>query len=102
MALKVDLTWPVGLIAALYTVLSLATLAAAIGRNRGLGGWLFAGGIGLLLFSDTLISLREFWNWSRGSAWILPTYYLSQLLVTATVWLELWKIRCHRKRPAFR
>ena len=95
MALKVDLTWPVGLIAALYTVLSLATLAAAIGRNRGLGGWLFAGGIGLLLFSDTLISLREFWNWSRGSAWILPTYYLSQLLVTATVWLELWKIRCH-------
>ena len=47
--------------------------------------WLFITGIGLIVFSDTLISFGEFLRWKRGNWLILPTYYLAQLCVSWTV-----------------
>ena len=74
--------------AALYAALSLTTLAAAAGRRRGFSGGAFLAGIGLLLFSDTVISFREFLGWDGIGFLILPTYLLSQVLLTLALVFE--------------
>lgn len=71
-----------------YLLASCVSLSAAIGmRAAAAERWLFTAGIGLILFSDTLISFREFLNYRRLDLLILPTYYLAQILIlNSVVW----------------
>ena len=48
---------------------------------------LYAAGIGLLLFSDTMIAQGEFARVRGASLLVLPTYYLHQILVVLSAWL---------------
>ncbi len=79
---------PVLLWAALaYLFVSCFSMGAAWGMQPGgRGKWLYVGGIGLILFSDTLIAFREFMAYTRWDFLILPTYYLAHILVTFAVW----------------
>lgn len=67
----------------MYTLVSCLALAAAAGMEapRGLKA-AYVGGIGLIVFSDTLISFSEFLQYHALRALILPTYYLAHLCVT--------------------
>ena len=63
--------------AALYTLISVAGFTTSLmTRNP-----LYIVGIALLLFSDTMIAEHDFAGNRAAGALILPTYYLSQLLV---------------------
>ena len=63
--------------AALYTLISVAGFTASLmTRNP-----LYIAGVALLLFSDTMIAEHDFVGNRAAGALILPTYYLSQLLV---------------------
>jgi hypothetical protein len=42
-------------------------------------------GIGLILFSDLCIGETDFAGNPRLKEWILPTYYLAHMLITASV-----------------
>ena len=44
--------------------------------------WAYLAGIALIVFSDTLISFKEFLRYRRFDFLILPTYYLAHLCVT--------------------
>lgn len=70
----------------LYLLVSCLSFSAAWGlelskRCRNL----FVGGIACLVFSDTLISLHNYLGVSIGYFLMLPTYYASQILITAAV-----------------
>ena len=70
-----------------YLFVSCFSMGAAWGMQPGgRGKWLYVGGIGLILFSDTLIAFREFMAYTRWDFLILPTYYLAHILVTVAVW----------------
>jgi len=74
-----------------YLFVSCFSMGAAWGMQPGgRGKWLYVGGIGLILFSDTLIALREFMAYTRWDFLILPTYYGAHILVTMAV-RELWQ-----------
>jgi len=74
-----------------YLFVSCFSMGAAWGMQPGgRGKWLYVAGIGLILFSDTLIALREFMAYTRWDFLILPTYYGAHILVTMAVW-ELWQ-----------
>lgn len=63
--------------AALYTLISVAGFTMSLmTRNP-----LYIVGIALLLFSDTMIAEHDFAGNRAAGALILPTYYLSQMLV---------------------
>jgi len=69
-----------------YLLISCVAFSAAWGmRMRPLLKWPFIAGIGLIVFSDTLISFNEFLRWKQWNWLILPTYYLAQLCVSWTV-----------------
>jgi len=70
----------------LYLLISCVGLAAAIGLKQPV--WiksLYVAGIGLVVLSDTIISFSEFLRYRGLNAWILPTYYLAHLVITASV-----------------
>ncbi len=79
---------PVLLWAALaYLFVSCFSMGAAWGITpRGRSRTLYLWGIGLILFSDTLIAFREFMAYTRWDFLILPTYYLAHMLVMLAVW----------------
>ena len=78
---------PVLLWAALaYLFVSCFSMGAAWGMQPGRSRTLYLSGIGLILFSDTLIAFREFMAYTRWDFLILPTYYLAHILVTFAVW----------------
>jgi uncharacterized membrane protein YhhN len=69
-----------------YLLISCVVFSTAWGMRMGPQlKWPFITGIGLIVFSDTLISFGEFLRWKRGDWLILPTYYLAQLCVSWTV-----------------
>lgn len=69
-----------------YLVVSCVALAAAAGaRVLGAGRWFYVAGIALIVFSDTLISFREFLAYRAWDRWILPTYYLAHISITLGV-----------------
>ena len=69
-----------------YLLISCLSLGAAFGVKGESGfRWLFIFGIGLVLFSDTLIALREFAKFGSLDFLVLPTYYLAQISVTAAL-----------------
>lgn len=70
----------------LYLLVSCVGLAAALGlRLSPMGKWLYVFGILMIVVSDTFISFNEFLKYRAFNAWILPTYYLAHLTVTAAV-----------------
>jgi len=72
-----------------YLLISCIGLAAAVGLKQSsvLKGSYIAG-IGLVVFSDTIISFSEFLHYRALNAWILPTYYLAHLTITTSILLR--------------
>lgn len=70
-----------------YLFVSCFSLGAAWGLSqRGWDKWGYVLGIGLILFSDTLIAIGEFMAYDRWDFLILPTYYLAHIVITWTLW----------------
>jgi uncharacterized membrane protein YhhN len=81
---------PLKLSALAYLLISCAALAGACGlRLRPAAKVPYVAGLGLIVFSDTLIALSDFMKVKGVSFLILPTYYLAQILVT-------WAVHCRR------
>ncbi len=77
---------PLAAAALVYLLVGSATLAAAIGvRLPAAPRALYAGGVALLVFSDTIISMVVFLR-REPLAWLIhPTYYLGQLAILASL-----------------
>lgn len=70
----------------LYTLISCFSLGAASGMQSGQAVRLtYMLGIGLILFSDTIIAFKEFTSYRELNFLILPTYYLAQISITLSV-----------------
>jgi uncharacterized membrane protein YhhN len=71
-----------------YVLVSCFSLAAAAGlRLQSATRWVFSLGIGLLMFSDTLIALRSFARVRGLGFLILPTYFASHIVITLALML---------------
>jgi uncharacterized membrane protein YhhN len=70
-----------------YLLISCFSLGAALGISSGhsVFKWLYVFGITMVLFSDTIIAFREFVKFKELDFLILPTYYLAQISVTASL-----------------
>lgn len=69
-----------------YLLISCISLGAATGISS--KSWfksLYVFGIAMVLFSDTIISLREFAGYKDLNFLILPTYYLAQISIVASL-----------------
>lgn len=84
LALRPAIPSPVLLAAVLlYLLISCVALAAAVGlRLPTPSRAAYIAGIGLIVFSDTLISFNEFLRYRKFNYLILPTYYAAHLAVT--------------------
>lgn len=73
-----------------YLLVSCVSMAAAFGlRLDLLPKAAYVAGIGLVLFSDTIIAWSEFLRYRQWNALILPTYYLAHMSVAlALFWRE--------------
>lgn len=72
----------------LYLLISCVVLAAALGLKLSPAAkWLYVFGILMIVVSDTFISFNEFLKYRAFNNWILPTYYLAHLTVTASIFL---------------
>ncbi len=77
----------------LYLLVSCVGLAAAAGlRLAPIGKWLYVFGILMVVVSDTFISFNEFLKYRTFNDWILPTYYLAHVAVTASVLTTLREV----------
>jgi len=66
-----------------YLLVSCLSLGAAVGIKGDLVvKWVFVIGIFLILFSDTIISQKDFLVYNRLDFLILPTYYLAHISIT--------------------
>ncbi|MBD0849614.1 lysoplasmalogenase family protein [Maribacter arenosus] len=66
-----------------YLLVSCASLGAALGiKAIPAVKWPYVFGIILILFSDTIISLKEFVAYDSFNFLILPTYYMAQIAIT--------------------
>lgn len=84
----------------LYLLISCVGLAAAVGlKSPALAKLIYVSGLGLVVFSDTVISFNEFLHYRGLNAWILPTYYLAHLAITASIMLRS-DLRNDRERSA--
>lgn len=69
-----------------YLVISCVSLGAAVGiRLTGAEKQAYVLGIFLILFSDTIIALKEFAAYNEFNFLILPTYYLAHISITFSV-----------------
>jgi hypothetical protein len=69
-----------------YLLISVCSLGAALGIGGDQRSRLaFILGIASLLFSDTIIALREFTGYHRFNSLILPTYYLSHIFIACSL-----------------
>ena len=67
----------------IYLLISCLSMGAAMGiKSDPLVKWAYAFGIFLILFSDTIISLKEFLGYNILNFIILPTYYLAHISIT--------------------
>jgi len=66
-----------------YLLISCFSLAAAAElRLPAMAHWCFTAGIALLVFSDTIIALKDFAGYKELGFLILPTYFASHVMVT--------------------
>jgi len=69
-----------------YLLISCFSLGAAFGlKTDPLVRWAFILGIALILFSDTIIALKEFGGYRKLNHLILPTYYASHICITLSL-----------------
>lgn len=69
-----------------YLIISTVSLGAALGIDGDKRSMLtYSFGIALILFSDTIIALREFVGYPSLDGLILPTYYLSHIFIACSV-----------------
>jgi hypothetical protein len=69
-----------------YLLISCLSLGAALGMNAAPPAkWLYVFGISMIVFSDTIIALREFVGQEQLSFLILPTYYLAHISITLSL-----------------
>lgn len=83
-------SWGLWIAVLLYLLISCVSLAAAVGLKQ--ASWVkgfYVIGLGLVVFSDTVISFNEFLHYRELNGWILPTYYLAHLAVTSSILLQL-------------
>lgn len=67
----------------IYLLVSCLSLGAAVGiKSEPLVKWTYVFAIFLILFSDTIISLKEFLGYDTLNFLILPTYYLAHMSIT--------------------
>lgn len=83
-ALRPVLSPPVLLVSVLaYLLVSCFSLAVATGLSLPrTTRWCFSSGIALLVFSDTIIALKDFVGYTNLGILILPTYFASHIVVT--------------------
>ena len=84
LVLRPAISEPVLLAAVLaYLLISCFSLSAAAGlRLSAMTRWCFTAGIALLVFSDTIIALKDFAGYNELGFLILPTYFASHIMVT--------------------
>lgn len=81
-----------------YLLISCFSLGAALGiSGHSTFKWLFAFGIVMVLFSDTIIALREFVKYEDLDFLILPTYYVAQISVIASLISRYLKSNINQK-----
>ncbi|MDR3143158.1 MAG: lysoplasmalogenase [Tannerellaceae bacterium] len=69
-----------------YLLISCLSLGAALGMNATLPvKWIYVFGVSMIVFSDTVIALREFAGQEQLSFLILPTYYLAHISITLSL-----------------
>jgi len=72
-----------------YLVVSCVSLGAAFGiKAAAQVKWPYVVGIASILFSDTIISFKEFMNYNSLNILILPTYYLAQICITIALYTK--------------
>ena len=78
---------PILLIAVLiYLLISCISPGAAINlKGKSIVRWSYFAGIALILFSDTIISFKEFTSYQKMNFLILPTYYAAHIIITYAV-----------------
>jgi uncharacterized membrane protein YhhN len=82
----------------IYLLISCFSLGAAVGiKSDPVVKWAYAFGIFLILFSDTIISLKEFLGYSVLDFIILPTYYLAHISITFSLIKKVDFSRAKRK-----
>ena len=65
-----------------YLIISCFSLGAAVGIRANFAvKWSYVFGVFLILFSDTIIALREFMGYDNLNFLILPTYYLAHIAI---------------------
>ena len=78
--------------ALLYLLISCVSMAAACGLQlRWPAKTCYVAGIGLVLFSDTIIAFSEFLHYRQWNSLILPTYYLAHMCVTLALFWQAEK-----------
>jgi hypothetical protein len=66
-----------------YLLISCLSLGAAFGITQTpLVKWSYVFGVFLILFSDTIISIKDFLGFAEVEFLILPTYYLAHISIT--------------------
>lgn len=74
-----------------YLLVSCLSMGAALGMNfEALVKWPYVFGIFLILFSDTVISFKEFLGYDGLNYTILPTYYLAHVCVVFSL-IQSWQ-----------
>lgn len=67
----------------IYLLISCLSLGASAGiESANAVKWSYFAGIALILFSDTIISFKEFTSYQEMNFLILPTYYAAHMLIT--------------------
>ena len=70
----------------IYLLISCFSLGASVGmKANGVVKWSYVFGIILILFSDTIISFKEFMDYHTFDFLITPTYYLAHICITFSV-----------------
>lgn len=70
----------------IYLLISCFSLGASVGmKANGVGKWSYVFGIIMILFSDTIISFKEFMDYHTFDFLITPTYYLAHICITFSV-----------------
>lgn len=73
----------------IYLLISCISLGASAGMERANAvKWSYFAGIALILFSDTIISFKEFTSCQELNFLILPTYYAAHMLITYALIIE--------------
>lgn len=73
----------INIAAFIYLLISCFSMGAAVGiEAKPMIKWSYVFGILLVLFSDTIISLKEFVGYTDLNFLILPTYYLAHISIT--------------------